>query len=407
MSDEIHSQPLGGGLPPPVPGGYGCSPRAGVRPAARVSWAVWVLLVLITLLILPTLVEQVEFAVTRGRERAQAEVAQAQLASGRPLTIADYRYVVKAVQRSVVGVKASRIVRGQQGDELSFLLFGQGPRWREQDQGSGVIVDVRGYVITNNHVVDHASQVSVELSDGSQHPAKILGIDPGTDLAVLKLDVSGLAAARWGDSAAMEVGDPVLAIGSPFGLAQTVTAGILSAKGRHAVVENVSYQDFLQTDAAVNPGNSGGPLVNMKGEVVGINTAIVGPTYQGISFAIPSDMARRVYEQLISVGKVARGWLGVSMQELTPELAEKLDLHVSNGALVSGVLPGSPAERAGFKPGDVVVKWNGKAIHGPSELSMEVAWTKVGQQATATIVREGQEKTLSVTVGERPPQPTP
>ncbi|MGA2620607.1 MAG: trypsin-like peptidase domain-containing protein [Thermoguttaceae bacterium] len=407
MSDEIHSQPLGGGLPPPVPGGYGCSPRAGVRPAARVSWAVWVLLVLITLLILPTLVEQVEFAVTRGRERAQAEVAQAQLASGRPLTIADYRYVVKAVQRSVVGVKASRIVRGQQGDELSFLLFGQGPRWREQDQGSGVIVDVRGYVITNNHVVDHASQVSVELSDGSQHPAKILGIDPGTDLAVLKLDVSGLAAARWGDSAAMEVGDPVLAIGSPFGLAQTVTAGILSAKGRHAVVENVSYQDFLQTDAAVNPGNSGGPLVNMKGEVVGINTAIVGPTYQGISFAIPSDMARRVYEQLISVGKVARGWLGVSMQELTPELAEKLDLHVSNGALVSGVLPGSPAERAGFKPGDVVVKWNGKAIHGPSELSMEVAWTKVGQQATATIVREGQEKTLSVTVGERPPQPKP
>ncbi len=329
------------------------------------------------------------------------------MASGRPLTIADYRYVVKAVQRSVVGVKASRIVRGQQGDELSFLLFGQGPRWREQDQGSGVIVDVRGYVITNNHVVDHASQVSVELSDGSQHPAKILGTDPGTDLAVLKLDVSGLAAARWGDSTAIEVGDPVLAIGSPFGLAETVTAGILSAKGRHAVVENVSYQDFLQTDAAVNPGNSGGPLVNMKGEVVGINTAIVGPTYQGISFAIPSDMARRVYEQLISVGKVARGWLGVSMQELTPELAEKLDLKVSSGALVAGVLPGSPAEQAGFKPGDVVVKWNGKAVRGPSELSMEVAWTKVGQHVTAIILRDGQEKTLTVTVGERPAQPKP
>ena len=187
-----------------------------------------------------------------------------------------------------------------------------------------MIVDAEGYIITNYHVVDRASEVNVELSDGSKHRAQVVGIDPATDLAVLKIGAANLTAAPWGKSSDLEVGDPVLAIGNPFGLARTVTAGILSATGRHAVVENVNYQDFLQTDAAVNPGNSGGPLVNMKGQVVGINTAIVGPTYQGISFAIPSDMVHQVYDQLIRSGKVARGWLGVSMRELTPEESEKL-----------------------------------------------------------------------------------
>ncbi len=198
---------------------------------------------------------------------------------------------------------------------------------REQDQGSGVIVDAEGYIITNYHVVDRASEVNVELSDGSKHQAQVVGTDPATDLAVLKIGAANLTAAPWGKSSDLEVGDPVLAIGNPFGLARTVTAGILSATGRHAVVENVNYQDFLQTDAAVNPGNSGGPLVNMKGQIVGINTAIVGPTYQGISFAIPSDMVQQVYDQLIKSGKVARGWLGVSMKELPPEEAEKLGVQ--------------------------------------------------------------------------------
>ena len=185
------------------------------------------------------------------------------------------------------------------------------------------------------------------MSDGSKHRAQVVGIDPATDLAVLKIGAANLTAAPWGKSSDLEVGDPVLAIGNPFGLARTVTAGILSATGRHAVVEHVNYQDFLQTDAAVNPGNSGGPLVNMKGQIVGINTAIVGPTYQGISFAIPSDMVHQVYDQLIKSGKVARGWLGVSMKELTPEESEKLGV---SGALVSGVLPDSPAAEAGIGP---------------------------------------------------------
>ena len=270
---------------------------------------------------------------TRGKERAEAEVARQLLDEGRGATIAQYRYVVKAVQSSVVGVKASRSVDGQDNDEVSSFLFGPGRGLREQDQGSGVIVDAEGYIITNYHVVDHATDVNVELSDGSKHRAQVVGIDPATDLAVLKIGAANLTAAPWGKSSDLEVGDPVLAIGNPFGLARTVTAGILSATGRHAVVEHVNYQDFLQTDAAVNPGNSGGPLVNMKGQIVGINTAIVGPTYQGISFAIPSDMVHQVYDQLIKSGKVARGWLGVSMRELTPEESEKLGV---SGALVAG-----------------------------------------------------------------------
>ena len=349
MSDSIYPEPSRPeGLTPQ--GAYYAPPqRIGMSGAARASWLVWVLL----------------------------------------------------VQPSVVGVKASRAVGREPTDELSFLLFGQNPRLRQQDQGSGVIVDAAGYVITNYHVVDRASDVEVELSDGSRHSAKILGIDAGTDLAVLKIQATGLTAAPWGDSGSLEVGDPVLAIGNPFGLARTVTAGIVSAKGRHAVIQNLNYQDFLQTDAAVNPGNSGGPLVNMKGEVVGINTAIVGPTYQGVSFAIPSDMARRVYDELVSKGNVARGWLGVAMQELTPELAEKLELSGTNGALVAGVVPGSPAEKAGIKSGDVIVKWNGRPIDGPHELGLAVAWTKAGEKATAVVIRDGKEQSLTVLVAER------
>jgi serine protease Do len=265
-----------------------------------------------------------------------------------------------------------------------------------------VIVDASGYILTNAHVVDRAGEVMVELGDGSQHRGQIVGIDPGTDLAVLRVQASGLAAASWGDSDALEVGDPVLAVGNPFGLDRTVTAGIISAKGRHAVIENLNYQDFLQTDAAVNPGNSGGPLVDMHARVVGINTAILGPTYQGITFAIPSNMVRGVYDQLVKGGKVARGWLGVSMQELTPELAEKLDLHSTSGALVTAVLPDSPAEAAGLQPGDVIVAWNGKPVADPRVLGLAVAWSKIGEKAKATVKRNGKDLSVTVTVGQRP-----
>ena len=312
--------------------------------------------------IVPYFVEQIQFAATRGKERAEAEVARQLLDEGRGPTIGQYRTVVKAVQSSVVGVKASRSVDGQDNDEVSSFLFGPGRGLREQDQGSGVIVDAEGYIITNYHVVDRASDVNVELSDGSKHRAEVVGTDPATDLAVLKIGAANLTAAPWGKSSDLEVGDPVLAIGNPFGLARTVTAGILSATGRHAVVEHVNYQDFLQTDAAVNPGNSGGPLVNMKGQIVGINTAIVGPTYQGISFAIPSDMVHQVYDQLIKSGKVARGWLGVSMRELTPEESEKLGV---SGAWYPACLPARPRPRPASSRGDIITKWNGKHVSGP------------------------------------------
>ncbi len=369
----------------------------------RLGWAIWVLLILLLMVLLTQIVlyyvEQIQYAATRGKERAEAEVARQLLDEGRGATIGQYRTVVKAVQSSVVGVKASRSLDGQDNDELSSFLFGPGRGLREQDQGSGVIVDAEGYIITNYHVVDRASDVNVELSDGSKHRAQVVGIDPASDLAVLKIGAANLTAAPWGKSSDLEVGDPVLAIGNPFGLARTVTAGILSATGRHEVVENVNYQDFLQTDAAVNPGNSGGPLVNMKGQIVGINTAIVGPTYQGISFAIPSDMVHQVYDQLIKSGKVARGWLGVSMKQLTPEESEKLGV---SGAFVSGVLRDSPAAAAGIQPGDIITKWNKKLVSGPAELGLQVAWTKIGEKASVTVYRDGKTMEFTVTVGQRP-----
>jgi serine protease Do len=400
MSDGFpnpHSIPQ---YPPQAMPPQGFDPRHEPQSGGvRLGWAIWTLLFLLLLLIVPTLVEQVVFAFTRGRERAEAEVARQMLDEGRGVTIGQYRYVVKAVQSSVVGVKASRSVGGEDNDELSSFLFGPGRGMREQDQGSGVIIDAEGYIITNYHVVDRAAEVSVELSDGSKHQAQVVGIDPATDLAVLKISAANLTAAPWGKSSELEVGDPVLAIGNPFGLSHTVTAGILSATERHAVVEQVNYRNFLQTDAAVNPGNSGGPLVNMKGEIVGINTAIVGPTYQGISFAIPSDMVRQVYDQLVKSGKVARGWLGVSMRELTAEEAEKSGV---SGAMVSGVLANSPATKSGIRRGDIITKWNGKAVTGPSELGLQVAWSKIGDKATVTVQRGDESKEFSIVVGQRP-----
>jgi Do/DeqQ family serine protease len=403
MSANEHEEPAQPFGPAGLPPYRGPVLRWEPPPRVRLSWAIWALLLLVGAMVLPNLVERVRYAWTRGKERAEAEVAMEVLESGHGATIADYRYVAKRIRPSVVGVKAARIVRGQAPDELSFY-FGHLMPYREQDQGSGVIMDAAGYVLTNNHVVDHASEVVVALSDGSQQRARIVGTDPATDLAVLKIEASGLMAATWGDSDALEAGDPVMAVGSPFGLGWTVTAGIISAKGRRAVVENVNYQDFLQADVAVNQGNSGGPLVDMKAEVVGINTAILGPTYQGISFAIPSNLVRHVYEQLVKGGKVARGWLGVSMHDLTAEQAEKLDLKGAGGALVTGVIAGSPAEEAGLRRGDVIIAWNGKPVRDRTELGLAVAWSKIGKKATVTVKRDGKESTFTVNVAERPEQ---
>jgi serine protease Do len=231
----------------------------------------------------------------------------------------------------------------------------------------------------------------------------VVGVDPLSDLAVLKVRSHTLTAAPWGDSARLEVGDPVLAVGSPFGLAQTVTAGIVSAKGRRGVVQDINYEDFLQTDAAVNPGNSGGPLVNLQGQVVGINTAIYGPAYLGISFAIPSQIARDVYKKLRDTGTVARGWLGVALQSLDDNLAERFGLEDAKGALVTGVLPDSPADLAAIRVGDVIIEWNGKPVPDPSSLSFAVAGTAIGSKATVGLIRDEKKIELIVTVTQRPP----
>jgi len=244
----------------------------------------------------------------------------------------------------------------------------------------------------------------VRLSDGREiREVTIIGADAATDLAVLKIDADSLIPAVWGDSDQVQVGDWVLAIGNPYGLDRTVTAGIISAKGRHGIGQNL-YQDFLQTDAAVNPGNSGGPLVNLAGEIVGINTAIVGEAYQGISFAIPSRMAREVFDQLRKSGSVARGWLGVQPQDLTPELADQLGVRGTTGAVIARVVPDSPADQAGLKDGDVIIKWDGAPVRDASDLTLKVAGTAIHTSVTALIIRGREEQKVEIKVGTRPTQ---
>ncbi len=393
--------------PPPAPFATASPPLQGTnepRPPSRAPklFALSIVLLAVLLLSLPYLAEQVQFAITRGKQQAEAEFARAQLLD-MPKNPGSYRLVVKAVRPCVVDVNTTRTVRDP-GDELSFR-FGRAPGLRAEGQGSGVIVDEEGYIITNYHVIEDATDIVVTLSDGRTiDDVEVVGSDPPTDVAVLKIDSGGLIAAPWGDSDRLEVGDPVLAIGSPFGLTRSVTAGIISAKGRQGIIDGLSYEDFLQTDAAVNPGNSGGPLVDMKGRVVGINTAIVGRKYQGISFAIPSGLVQDVYERLKANGKIVRGWLGVSMQKLDESLAARFDLEDADGVLVAAVLRGTPAEAAGIEPGDAIVSWNGESIDVPKDLSRAVAGTEVGSEATLVVIRDGKQRTFTVTVGKRPRQ---
>jgi serine protease Do len=319
--------------------------------------------------------------------------------------------VSKQVEGAVVNISSEQVVQTSPQEEMFRRFFGdQGPfgnvprNRRENSLGSGVIVDTAGYVLTNNHVVDRGTRIRVKLNDGRQMGATVIGKDAPTDLAVLKIDGSNLHALRLGDSSKVEVGDWVLAFGSPFGLEKTMTAGIVSAKGR--VIGSGAYDDYLQTDAAINPGNSGGPLVNLAGEVVGINTVIFSRSggFEGVGFAIPSDLAQSVYNQLAKSGKVTRGWLGVDVQELTPELAKSFNLKEKKGVLVSEVEPGSPAERAGVRSGDILIEYNGRPVNSYKDLSLAVAETKVGASSKLKLLRQGQEVALDVKVGERPDQ---
>ncbi|MBN1828810.1 MAG: DegQ family serine endoprotease [Deltaproteobacteria bacterium] len=286
------------------------------------------------------------------------------------------------------------------GDEFFQRFFGEMPReYKQRSLGSGFIISKDGFIFTNNHVVEKADEIVVKLSDGKEYKAEIKGRDKNTDLALLKIKPEGeLPVTKLGVSSELRVGDWVVAIGNPFGLSQTVTAGIVSAKGR--VIGAGPYDDFIQTDASINPGNSGGPLFNLRGEVVGINTAIVAQG-QGIGFAIPIDIAREALTQLRDKGKVIRGWLGVSVQDVTEEMAEKLGLKSAAGALVGEVFKGNPADKAGIKTGDVIIEIDGKGIKDTHELLKIVAGISIGREAKVTVVRDGKEKMIMVKVEER------
>jgi serine protease Do len=269
-----------------------------------------------------------------------------------------------------------------------------------ESQGSGFVWDAAGHIITNNHVVENADKIKVKLKDEREFEAKIIGRDPQTDLALIKIDAKGdLPVASLGRSADLKVGEWVLAVGSPLGLEQTVTAGIVSAKGR--AIGSGPYDDFIQTDASINPGNSGGPLLNLNGEVVGINTAIIAHG-QGIGFAIPIDMATQIVAQLKENGEVTRGWLGVNIQDLKGELAEYYGAKNSEGVLVTDVVPGNPAEKAGIKAKDIITAVNGDKVKNSRELTAKAATLPVGETTKITVVRDGKEKTFDVKVAKRP-----
>lgn len=329
--------------------------------------------------------------------------------------------LVEKLQPSVVNISTTNLVRqqspfqrgpggpgGSPFDEFFDKFFGGGNQpqkeFKRQGLGSGFIMTDDGYVVTNNHVIDKATDIEVVLQNGDKYEAKVVGKDPKTDLAVLKFEPDqDIQPVKFGDSdsESLRIGDWVIAIGNPFGLGYTVTAGIVSAKGRSLGLG--AYDDFIQTDASLNPGNSGGPLFNLKGEVVGVNTAIVARG-QGIGFAIPIDLAEFVIDQLKSDGKVVRGWLGVYVQKVTPEIASSFDLKDDEGALVSDLAPDGPAEKAGIKRGDVVVEFNGKKVKDISDLTNLAAETAPGTEVDVKIIEDGKTKTIKVKLEEFPDQ---
>ncbi|MBJ9755040.1 MULTISPECIES: Do family serine endopeptidase [Burkholderia] len=296
-------------------------------------------------------------------------------------------------------------------DPLFRYFFGDRNARKQQDEpaanlGSGVIVSPEGYILTNQHVVDGADQIEVALADGRTATAKVIGSDPETDLAVLKINMTNLPTITLGRSDQSRVGDVVLAIGNPFGVGQTVTMGIISALGRNHLGIN-TFENFIQTDAPINPGNSGGALVDVNGNLLGINTAIYSRSggSLGIGFAIPVSTARTVLESIITTGSVTRGWIGVEPQDVTPEIAESFGLQQKSGAIVAGVLQGGPADKAGIKPGDILVSVNGEDITDTTKLLNTVAQIKPGTPTKVHVVRKGKEFDMSVVIGKRPPPP--
>lgn len=330
-----------------------------------------------------------------------------------PLTSDTVARLVERLKPAVVNISVTQVVKtggipqelypfGQDNQFRDFWkrFFGdQEPKeFKRKGLGSGFIINKEGYIVTNNHVIQKAKDITVILYNKKQYPAKVIGTDPKTDIALIKIDTAeGLQVAPLGDSDKLREGESVIAIGNPFGLSETVTAGIVSAKGR--VIGAGPYDDFIQTDASINPGNSGGPLINYHGEVVGINTAIVAAG-QGIGFAVPINMAKDVLIQLKEKGRVTRGWLGVSIQEVTEELAKSFGLKDTRGALVSDVIPGGPAEKAGLRRGDIILEFDGRIIKDYHELPRAVASKTPGQKVTFKVIRNGKEERVSAIIGE-------
>jgi serine protease Do len=327
--------------------------------------------------------------------------------------------IVKKVLPTVVTVSSTKVVKtptefqGQMPDDDLFRQFFGGsmrnapqmPReQREHGLGSGVIVSSNGYILTNNHVVDAASDVKVTLSDKREFKARVVGADPKVDLAILKIDANDLPAIVIGDSSRIQIGDYALAVGNPFGVGKTVTMGIVSATGRsHLGIED--YEDFIQTDAPINPGNSGGALINDRGELIGINTAIIShgsEGNQGIGFAIPANLARTVMDEIVKTGKVTRGYLGIVPQDVTPAIAKAFGVKEFTGALVGEVTPDSPASKSGLKNGDIIMEVNGKPVADANELRMNISMMAPGTAVNLKVLREGADRNMSVTLGELP-----
>jgi serine protease Do len=354
-------------------------------------------------------------AVHSGTEQANYTVAPATRTS--VVFEQGFSPVVRSAAPAIVNISSSRVVRPETGPygplDESFLrrFFGEDfsrqfrvPRERrERSLGSGVIVNSSGYVVTNSHVVEGATDVKVGLSDSRELPGQIIGIDPGTDIAIVKINADHLSTLPFADSSKVEVGDIALALGNPFGIGRTVTMGIVSAIGRGGLgIED--YEDFIQTDASINPGNSGGALINVRGELIGVNTAILSPSggNLGIGFAVPSNMVHSVMDQIVKTGKVTRGYMGIHIQDITSELATAMKLGQTRGALIGDVDPKGPAARSGLEAGDVIIEANGKPIEDSRTLRLMVSAMAPGSQVNFRVRHNGQSRNVTLTLGELP-----
>lgn len=352
------------------------------------------------------------------RERI-IEVKQAAPQQIAPAGNGSYRTAAQLAMPSVVNIFTSKQVEQPNDPRLNDPLFRHffgSPQQEENPQkenslGSGVIVSPQGLILTNHHVVEAADEIEVALADGRNLPAKVVGTDPETDLAVIKVDEKNLPAITFGRSDQLAIGDIVLAIGNPFGVGQTVTQGIVSALGRNHLGIN-TFENFIQTDAPINPGNSGGALVDIDGHLVGVNSAIYSRSggSMGIGFAIPVSLAQQVMEQIVRQGSVTRGWIGVEVQDITPELAESFHLKDTRGALIAGILRGGPSDKAGIRPGDILLEINDRKVLDSSVMLNLISALKPGTSSSLKILRNNTEKTLMVTIGRRPlpstaPQP--